>query len=518
MSVRFDGEIARQWLRRATEAVGAVRAEINRANVYPVPDADTGSNLYYTLVEGCSQLDAYTKQHLARGMWPAAILQQFARGCMLWARGNSGVMVSEYLRSLAQTFRRSIDPQISAEDLAFGLDRAGNELRFAVARPVEGTMLTVAREAGRAAVSHLDADPDATVFDVASAAASAAHACLARTPELLPVLRRARVVDAGGAGLVVVLDALVAVLSDSDEGENPMIVVDSFTAGGNGDERPVQKSQDDRSHPDGHGHFEVMFVMRGSVGSAIGVDVEVAARSLRDRLSTLGDSVVVVGEDDLWHVHLHTDDPRAAIETGPHAVMRPAVVSYLPHRTERSAPPERALMIVTASVGLADTYARMSDLVLVTPDGLVPTVEEMDRAAAESGATTLIIATAGDFLAEAAHHGSEGRVDAPASVSICEAPSELHLIAAAMAYREGGDEAQVLADMRDAIAGVRELGVDRAVLPANLADVETMTIIVDRDVSPRRIRAFEAAGAVAGLDVSVLHSGRAGNELQIGVE
>ena len=197
-----------RWCRVALQALGEARAEIDALNVFPVPDGDTGTNLYLTFEAAVAALDEAAADDLDTA------LQSMSRGALLGARGSSGVIVSQLLRAASEQVAEAGPPgdEIAAGDmLAAALRRAADAGYAAVAEPVEGTILTVARAAAAAAGSAAERaeGPGAVI----TAAAAAAWEALSRTPEQLERLRQTGVVDAGGRGLCVLLDAAVTALT-----------------------------------------------------------------------------------------------------------------------------------------------------------------------------------------------------------------------------------------------------------------------------------------------------------------
>ncbi|HEX8497582.1 MAG TPA: DAK2 domain-containing protein [Actinomycetales bacterium] len=270
---------ARRWAVRSLADLVAQRPSLDRSNVYPVADGDTGTNMVLTLQAGVRQVE----QHLGAEADLARLGSAFARGALLGARGSSGVILSQWLRGAGEVLGRG---DAGAHALAAALRRAADEGFAAVSRPVEGTMLTVARAAA-------DGARGGTLADVVLGAATSARSALARTPDQLAVLSAAGVVDAGGRGLLVLLDALADVVTGRERIARPE--PESLAAPPAADPAP------------GGPTHEVMFVLDAGAGPV--------AR-LRERLDALGESVVVVGGDGLWSVHVHTDVPDAAVEAG----------------------------------------------------------------------------------------------------------------------------------------------------------------------------------------------------------
>ncbi|MFI7010544.1 DAK2 domain-containing protein [Streptomyces sp. NPDC050145] len=304
----LDVVAVRAWCSLALEALGRDRAEIDAINVYPVADGDTGTNLYLT-VESAHQAVEAVFAGLEAGPEPAGpslteVMRAMAHGALIGARGNSGTILAQLLRGMAQVLAgdgvSDADHEAGADAraLRLALRRAADSARDAVAHPVEGTVLTVARAAADAA-AFVEGDCGAVV----RAAYEGACAALDATPEQLAVLRTAGVVDAGGRGLVAVLGALSQAVSGEAAPQHkkaPRAADD--TQGGAGG--PLDC-------PEEHGGtgpaFEVIYLLEAE---------DSAVARLRTRLDALGDSLVVVGGDGLWNVHVHVDDAGAAVEAG----------------------------------------------------------------------------------------------------------------------------------------------------------------------------------------------------------
>jgi DAK2 domain fusion protein YloV len=274
----------RRWCATGRQDLAAARDEIDDLNVYPVPDGDTGTNLLLTM-------EAVDDAVRAAPDDTAATLRAMAHGALMGARGNSGVILSQLLRGLAEV----LEVDGSPAGVRRGLAR-GAELAYAsVARPAEGTLLTVARECAEA-VAALDGD----LAEVVRAARTAAAASLRRTPELLPALAAAGVVDAGGRGLCVLLEALEKVVTGECGAAGPVAQVLV----------PRERSGLAVAREAGADEFayEVQYLLRDATDEGV--------EQLRARLSRLGDSLVVVGGDGLFNVHVHVNDVGAAVEAG----------------------------------------------------------------------------------------------------------------------------------------------------------------------------------------------------------
>jgi DAK2 domain fusion protein YloV len=269
------------------DVLRAHQERINRLNVYPVPDGDTGTNMALTL-------EAVVREIAERN--PAdmiGVAEAISYGSLMGARGNSGVILSQILRGLADAVRQA--EGLDASVLKDGLARAAAGAYQAVQHPVEGTILTVASGAAQAAGS---APREAGLVPVLEAARHGAGEALAHTPDLLPVLKAAGVVDSGGAGYVLLLDALLHVADGRPLPDCP----DEVTA------RPGAARMSAANEPGSDSsdlRYEVMYLLEAP---------DESIPPFREVWAGLGDSIVVVGGDGLWNCHIHTDDIGAAIE------------------------------------------------------------------------------------------------------------------------------------------------------------------------------------------------------------
>jgi dihydroxyacetone kinase-like predicted kinase len=424
----LDDAAVRRWCADGLAALRRHQQEIDELNVYPVPDGDTGTNLVLTLTSAQQALsDAEPPQGGPGAVSETAhgrTLRVMARGALLGARGNSGVILSQILRGLAEAVADL--PDVRGKGLTRGLATAADAAYQAVANPVEGTVLTVAAAAAEGAAA-IDSDE---LDAVARAAAEAAARALARTPEQLPVLAAAGVVDAGGRGLVVLLDALLAVITGAPTDNGTSTAPAPLAA-----RRPGTAIREVGSPEYG---YEVQFLL----------DAEPPAVSdMRETLAELGDSLVVVGAGAIvpgsaakagasaaevsgdvqtWHVHVHVNDVGAAIEAGVRAG-RPYQISVThfdvpsnsrlsasqangqlsasqangqlsesqfsapPVRAEEAAPPvdphARGAVVVAAGAGLASLFAAEGVAVVAGN----PSTRHLVEAVRSTGASRVVV-------------------------------------------------------------------------------------------------------------------------------
>jgi len=272
----------RQAVLRFRDALRAHQEELNRLNVYPVPDGDTGTNMALTLESVSAELQT------AESM--AEVCHAVSRGSLMGARGNSGVITSQILRGLVEGLG-ALDA-VHAVDVRAGLRRGADAAYQAVMRPVEGTILTVIREAAEA-VEALEGDP--TLAMMLERAYDAACESVERTPQLLKALRDAGVVDAGGKGFTLLLAALLEVVAGRAIPEPDVVATPASVS--------AHLAGDDLSSL----RYEVMYLLDAP---------DDTMPSFRESWSAIGDSIVVVGGDGLWNCHIHTNDIGGAVEAG----------------------------------------------------------------------------------------------------------------------------------------------------------------------------------------------------------
>ncbi len=375
-----------RWCDLALEALGVAREEIDALNVYPVPDGDTGTNLYLTFEAARQSIVDAEPSSLV------SALTVFARGALLGARGNSGVILSQLMRAGADQLLRG-DPSKPGQLLADTLTLAADAAYEAVATPVEGTMLTVARAAGDAAQDAVPEAPEeltAQMGFVIRAAATAAREALERTTEQLEVLRAAGVVDAGGRGLCVILDAA----EEAFTGKRPANQYQARTP------LPVPIASEADLSEDGPA-YEVMYLLDAD---------RAAIPTLRERLGPLGDSLVVVGGDQLWNIHVHVDDVGAAIEAGieagrPYRVRVTHFAEQMSQATaarRRTITGQRGIVAVAAGPGLLGLFAEAGAVVVPGgPGRRCSTGEVLDAIRTTHAAEVIVLPNDADSVAVA---------------------------------------------------------------------------------------------------------------------
>lgn len=336
------------WARLAVQELSERRTEINALNVFPVPDADTGSNMTHTMT---AALNEALRRNEAEDV--ARITEALAVGSVRGARGNSGVVLSQVLRAIAQA---ATDGVIDGRTIQQSLSIARSLVDRAITDPVEGTVVTVLRAAAIAA-EHCVEKGECELHTVVSRTVEAARTALARTPSQLAVLREAGVVDAGGQGLVILLESLLTQLDDAPAA--------APTTGAG----PGPEEEDSHGHP---GELEVMFY----IGCASGEDLD----ALQRRLSGLGDSLLIAREaDERGTVHIHSRRAAEVIESafaaGRVSDLRLEILPEAPARPAGT--PTRILMAVAPHGSVAELYAGAGAIV-VARDPAQVVAEEAD--------------------------------------------------------------------------------------------------------------------------------------------
>ena len=263
---------------------------LNSLNVYPVPDGDTGSNMVATLNSVVSEIESLEENPELEN-----IIEAISHGSLMGARGNSGVIVSQILRGFVSEIKSASIKTIDANLFSEALSAASSAAYEAVGNPVEGTILTVVRETAEAAEKAASEESD--LLPVAEIAREAAKHSLDSTPELLPVLARAGVVDAGGSGFLLMMDSLLHVIDDRPMSEPEVVTVSVDSL--------ILDVHDETSNSGTR--YEVMYFLEAP---------DDLIPDFKKAWSEIGDSIVVVGGENIWNCHVHTNNIGAAVEAG----------------------------------------------------------------------------------------------------------------------------------------------------------------------------------------------------------
>ena len=513
----FDAGAVRAWGTLACEALAGARDRIDAANVFPVADSDTGTNLWLTISAGAAAIDPSEED-------AAGALEDFAQGALLAARGNSGIIASELLRGMAVSLLAEPASVPAGLRLAHALRSGADAARAAVARPAPGTMLTAASGAATAAADAAALTPH-DVVRVAEAALGGACEAVLGSPAQLDVLARHGVLDAGAYGLTLVIGALRTAVAPTSGGERAAVGLPAVLAVDGG---PVSQAAQAPAHDHGpsedpDGEFEVMYVVETAPDG--GADV---ARTLRAGLEDIGASVVVVGGDGLWQAHVHTDDPAAALAAADGAALRQVRVRHLVARSVHAEDrPAAGVVAGVRSPALLAEAARSGAVVLACTDrSWAP--DELRRVLEDAASDRVIAILRQDSTATLRRtlHRLPGL-----AVDTIVVPDDLHVVAALAAREEalghGVDDAETLAAMRGAVdaltwgradAATAELLVDDLVARAPGREVGLAMLLVGTDVPQPTVAATaQRLAARLGAEVVTLASGHADAVVRAGV-
>lgn len=289
----LGGKLFAKMVRGGTSELRTNADEVNRLNVFPVPDGDTGDNMRMTIESGFAAIENVNTDYIAD------VMKLFAQGMLIGARGNSGVILSQFFAGLASGLEteEKAGPEALAKALEMGVDRAYTS----VMSPTEGTILTVAREAVEYAVSRLN--ENSTIKTLFADLVEEMHNSLNRTPEILTVLKEAGVVDSGGAGLFYIMDGFNRVLNGEDIPDVDIPLP----------ETKKQEADLGSFGPDSvmeYGYCtEFLLQLQHAKTDIEAFDIE----ALKSFLSGIGDSIVAFKNDSIVKVHVHTKEPEKAL-------------------------------------------------------------------------------------------------------------------------------------------------------------------------------------------------------------
>ena len=388
---------------------------VNSLNVFPVPDGDTGTNMGMTIENGAKEVADKPASTVGEA---ASIL---AKGLLMGARGNSGVITSQLFRGFSQAIKEK--DELTGQDLALAF-QSGVEVAYkAVMKPVEGTILTVSRGAAIGAKKKAEQTDDAV--EVMRAALEGAKAALAKTPEMLPVLKEVGVVDSGGQGLVFIYEGFLSALTGEYSASEDFVAT------------PANMSEmiNAEHHKSVAGHVateditfgyctEIMVALKQGPTYAKEFDYE----EFRNYLNELGDSLLVVNDDEIVKVHVHTEDPGLVMQEGlKYGSLVKVKVDNMRNqheaqveKEERQAKPveekEYAIIAVVAGDGLADIFkAQGVDYIISGGQTMNPSTEDFVKAVEELNARNIIILPNNKNILMAAQSAAEV-IDQPAAV------------------------------------------------------------------------------------------------------
>ncbi len=349
----------------ATDYVGVHITEINALNVYPVPDGDTGTNMHLTLQSVRRQLQEEDPESMAD------FCHALAYGSLLGARGNSGVILSQVLKGFADVAKGHA--ALDAVAFAAALEGASKSAYAAVMKPVEGTILTVVRESA-AAVTSAAASSDGPL-DLLRVLLEEGHASLGRTPDLLPILKQAGVVDAGALGYLRMMEGIVAFLEGRDLPPPPTVT------------RHAQEGFEEEAFG-----FCTEFLLS---------DVRVDTREIQDAVAPFGDSLLVVGAEGFVKGHIHTEEPEKLLAlVGRYGTMVKSKVEDMSEQhseiladvaMDEAEPPRTGLVVVSSGYGPTKVFRSLGARVVGGGQTDNPSVQDIADAVRSLGAASVVV-------------------------------------------------------------------------------------------------------------------------------
>ncbi|GAX47148.1 DAK2 domain-containing protein [Pseudolactococcus reticulitermitis] len=493
MTNTINASLFQEMIQAASTRLNNQAEYVNSLNVFPVPDGDTGTNMGMTITNGAK---AVSDNHATTVGEVAAIL---SKGLLMGARGNSGVILSQIFRGFSQAIKDA--DVFTAENLAKAFQNGVEVAYKAVMKPVEGTILTVSR--GAAAFAGKKAASSDDAIDVLKAALEGAKVALAKTPDMLPVLKEVGVVDSGGQGLVYILEGFVAAATGeyltSEEFQATPAVMDEMVNA--------------EHHKSVAGHVATEDIKFGycteiMVGIGQGPTVTKAFDydAFRNYLNEIGDSLLVVNDDEIVKVHVHTEDPGIVMQEGlKYGALVKVKVDNMREQhdaqvikeangaaPQASAEPKAfAVIAIAAGDGLAKIFKDMgADYVISGGQTMNPSTEDIVKAIETVNAHNVIILPNNKNIFMAAQSAADV-VDIPAKV--VESKTVSQGLTALLAFEASKTLEENAADMTDNLSevisgqvtnAVRDTSIDGLEIHENdwLGMIDNKIVVSDKDM------------------------------------
>jgi len=476
-NLHLDGAMFAQMVLAGHQGLEQNKERVNALNVFPVPDGDTGTNMSLSMTSGVNELHRYINQPLYK------VAEAVSTGLLMGARGNSGVILSQLFRGFSKAIAKqeTIDAKKFAEALQNGVTTAYST----VVKPIEGTILTVAKDAAKAAVQYTTTNPDVSIVSLMENVLEEAQQSLDRTPELLAVLKQAGVVDSGGQGLVYIYKGWLAALKGEKVAVDTRAVTNAATSHDNVDSASF-------AHGDGEGEYGYCteFIIRLS---AVAEDEKAMERTVRDALTPLGDSMVVVAADDLVKVHIHALRPGSvldkALEYGELTRIKVDNMTEQNHnmrllsdeQAQSAAPAAEAtpaaptvpygLVTVTAGSGLSEVFKSLGVTGIIEGGQTMnPSTEDIVKAVQQMNAEHVFILPNNSNIIMAAEQAKS--VLGEDKVTVIPTKSIPQGIAAAITFDSGVDPEENKESMFAAVTRVKSGQITQAVRNSHFQDLD----------------------------------------------
>lgn len=447
-----DGREFKRIIESSTAWLEAHIDLINSLNVYPVPDGDTGTNMYLTMQAALREMSTVSDNTVS------AVAYALAHGALMGARGNSGVILSQVWRGVAEQLDGKA--HLTASNWALALQKGAVVAYKGVMRPVEGTILTVAREAADAGM--LAAAERDDMMHVLGRVVRQAWNTLGRTPEMLPVLKEAGVVDAGGQGLCVIFEGILR----HSRGERTALAP----------EAKVGATLEQERVPEGEYGYDIQFLIGGQ---------DLPIDEIRETITSMGESVLVVGDATMVKVHVHSDDPgRILSYATSRGALRDIVVENMQEQYEqflaKRAPRQPATTV-------AQPLSDIATVVVVTGEGLQRVFESLGAGAIVQGGQTMNPSTE-ELI---------GAVSALSTDKVIVLPNNPNVIPAAQQARQMVDKQVAVISTKTIPQGIS------ALLAFNYqSDLKTNVDLMERAAS--QVQTIEVTNAVRSVQISGL--------------
>ena len=382
---RIDALLFREMVNAGSALLDKNRDMVNALNVFPVPDGDTGTNMSMTMISACREIN--TKENLKAGEAVSAV----AKGALRGARGNSGVILSQLYRGFSKSLE-DVEEGITPRQFAAALKNGSDTAYKAVMKPKEGTILTVARVIADEAIHQAEQNPD-DYHELFKVMLSSGESILKKTQDMLPQLKQAGVVDAGGRGLLLIYAGYFAAF----KGEH----IDDTVVDVSADAKIEEAFLDDH---DSIGEIKFAYCTEYSVQNPYNNLTDTEIQTFRRKLSRIGDSVLAVGDDSKLKVHLHTNDPGKALQYGLMLgeLAGIKIDNMIQQRRDngskkdeeniKAEPKEYGLVTVSLGEGFSDIFEDLGvDAIVEGGQTMNPSIEDLSQAVESVNAETIFM-------------------------------------------------------------------------------------------------------------------------------